>query len=192
MLDSTNKSKLNNIIFLAVIALLLIPQTRKPFQVLLHKGIALVNPVSIKDESERVVLNNYDWKFQKEDGTQYNFNKVKGKVIVINFWATWCPPCIAEMPSLQKLYSKYGDEVEFLFVTSDPIEKIRVFKNKNDYTFPVYQIISNPPEVLETTSIPRTLVVNQQGELIIDKSGAVDWFSDKIRKTLDSFLKKTT
>ena len=185
-----NKSKRNNIIFLVVIALLLIPQTRKPIQVLLHKGIALINPVSLTEISDRVTISNYNWKLQKEDGKPYNFEDARGKVIILNFWATWCPPCIAEMPSLQELYVKYGNEVVFLFATSDAITTAKAFKTKNQYTFPVYKILSNPPAELETSSIPRTLIFNQKGEIVIDKSGAVNWFGENIQSEIDKLLIK--
>ncbi|WP_299118075.1 TlpA family protein disulfide reductase [uncultured Winogradskyella sp.] len=182
-----NKTKRNNILFLVVIVLLILPQTRQPIQVLLHKGIALVNPVSV--EEENVALSNYDWRLKKEEGIAYNFNQSKGKIVIVNFWATWCPPCIAEMPSLQKLYDKYGQEVDFLFVTNDSIDKIKAFKEKYNYTFPVYQIQSNPTEELQTSSIPRTLIINQKGEIIIDKSGAVDWYNDSVQNVLDILIK---
>ena len=144
--------------------------------------------MSIEKESDRIVISNYDWKLKTEEGVSYNFNQSKGKVVIINFWATWCPPCIAEMPSLQKLYDKYGDKVEFLFVTNDSIDKIKAFKAKKNYTFPVYQILSNPIKELQTSSIPRTLIISQKGEIIIDKFGAVDWFGENIQNEMNKLL----
>lgn len=184
------KSLRNNIIFLIIIALVIIPQTRKPIQVLLHKGLSFFTSVKAIDSAERVTLRNYNWKLTNESGDTFNFEEIKGKVTVINFWATWCPPCIAEMPSLQKLYSKYKDDVEFLFVTSsDTKEIIKAFKAKNNYTFPVFQAKTNPPNILKTGSIPRTLIINKKGDLVIDKSGAVDWFGNNIQKEIDNLLK---
>ncbi|SHG39960.1 TlpA family protein disulfide reductase [Winogradskyella jejuensis] len=181
--------KKSNIIFIVILILLILPQTRTPIQVLLHKGIALINPVSAIEKNERVKIDNYNWQLITEEGETINLNQFKGKVILINFWATWCPPCIAEMPSLQKLYDKYEGKVEFLFVTNDPIEKIEAFKAKNNYTFPVYQIDSYPPNQLTTKSIPRTLIINKKGEIVMDKSGAVDWFNSKVQQQIELLLK---
>jgi len=91
-----SKSKRNNIFFLVVIALLIIPQTRKPIQVVLHKGLALFGP-SIESERNRKLITYQDWQLEDIGGNTINFKDLKGKVVFLNFWATWCPPCIAEM-----------------------------------------------------------------------------------------------
>jgi len=184
-----NKSKISNFFFLVVIVLLIVPQTRTSIQVVLHKAIALVNPVSIRKENKRAKLTDYDWNLIDENEVVFNFKNNKGKVIVVNFWATWCAPCIAEMPSLQKLYDTYGDKVAFMFITNDPLPKIEDFKTKHNYTFPVYLRRFNTPEILITKSIPRTLLIDQNGEILIDKSSAVDWFSVKIRKEIEKLIK---
>ncbi|WP_299129352.1 TlpA disulfide reductase family protein [uncultured Winogradskyella sp.] len=183
-----NKLTLRKSIFLVGIALLIIPQTRQPLQVLVHKGLALVNPVKKVSEDDRVKLNDYNWVLLEENHSSYNLKQTKGKVILINFWATWCPPCIAEMPSLQKLFDKYGEKVEFLFVTNESPEIIKAYKAKNNYTFPVYFRKSEAPEALITTSIPRTVIIDKNGQIVIDKTGAVDWFDTKIQKELNTLL----
>ncbi|TCK66621.1 thiol-disulfide isomerase/thioredoxin [Winogradskyella wandonensis] len=184
-----NRKRISNIIFLVAIVLLVIPQTRRPIQVTLHKALAIFNSPSIIKETQRTKLKDYNWSLIDETGKSYNLKNSKGKVIIINFWATWCPPCIAEMPSLQKLYDKYGDNAEFIFVTDDSIDKIEAFKAKNSYTFPVYQTASNPPDGLTTKSIPRTVIINKKGEIVIDKSGAVDWYNSKIQEQIELLLK---
>ncbi|MEF3080316.1 TlpA family protein disulfide reductase [Winogradskyella poriferorum] len=183
-----NNFKKSNIIFIILILLLIIPQTRQSIQIWLHKGIALINPVNEVSPDKRVRLESYDWQLVNENKATYNLKQAEGKVVLINFWATWCPPCIAEMPSLQDLYNDYGDKVEFLFITTDSFETVQAFKTKNNYTFPVYIRRSDYPKELITRSIPRTLIVNKQGDIIIDKSGAVDWNSDNIRAQLDQLL----
>ena len=183
-----SKKQRNNIIFLVLIALLIIPQTRTPIQVLLNKGIALFGP-SIEKESNREKILDYNWEL-KANSTQevVNFSNAKGEVIVINFWATWCPPCIAEMPSLHKLHDAYKDKVTFYFVSNEKPETVSAFLKKHNYTFEVYEPLTKYPEAFNVSSIPRTFLIDRQGNIVIDKTGAANWNSDKVRATIDELL----
>jgi peroxiredoxin len=97
---------------------------------------------------------------------------LKGKAVVINFWATWCVPCTHEIPSLQKLYEKYkGEGFEILAVsTDDDASKIRSFVAKNKLTF----LILNDPalrEKLGIEGIPANLFIDRQGRIRYRKTG---------------------
>ena len=186
-MKKNNTSRRNNIIFLLVIILLIIPQTRQPIQVTLHKALTYINSAKSIDASERKTLAHYNWKLRDESGLIYDFNQAKDKVVVVNFWATWCPPCIAEMPSLEKLYDKYKDDVVFLFVTNDDNALITKFKDSKNFTFPSYQPIDN--NLFEVNSIPRTFVIDKSGKIAIDKSGAIDWYSQSVQDEIDTLLK---
>lgn len=181
------KQKRNNIIFLIVIALFFIPQTRQPIQVFLQKGLALISP-SIEKKENQTKLVNYNWKLKDDRGTVFNFEKYKGKVVLINFWATWCPPCIAEMPSMQKLYNDYKDNVEFVFVTTDYYSEINPFLKKNNYTFKVVRSQEAYPDFFNINTIPRTFLIDKEGNVIIDKNGAANWNSNSVRNTIDDLL----
>lgn len=182
--------KRSNIFIIAIVLLLLIPQTRKPIQVFLNKGIALVVKPSPIDDSKRKTLTNYHWKLKSVEGETFNLDSVKGKVIVVNFWATWCPPCIAEMPSLEALYRNYAsnDDVVFLFVSNEDSNKLYEFMVHNNYSFPVYKPLTQYPSEFNVSSIPRTFVIGKTGDIVIDKSGAADWDSDVVKSTIESLL----
>ncbi len=182
------KSKRNNIIFLVIIALLIIPQSRQPLQVLLHKGMSYINQSSLIDEADRTAVAYSNWELKSDTNTTLDFNETEGKVVFINFWATWCPPCIAEMPSLQALYEDYNDKVVFLFVTSDDFETVEKFKTKKGFNFEVFKPLNEVPQELTSRSIPRTFIINRKGEIVVDESSAIDWNSKSVRSQLDQLL----
>ncbi|MGZ0016426.1 TlpA family protein disulfide reductase [Yeosuana sp. AK3] len=183
------KSQISNLFFILVILILIIPQTRKPIQVFLNKGMALISP-SVQTSEKAKALKSYDWKLKDENEQVFDFENAKGKVVLINFWATWCPPCIAEMPSMQKLYNDYQDKVVFLFVTTDWYSEINPFLEKNNYTFKVFRPLKNDSGLFNVSSIPRTFLIDKSGNIIIDEEGAANWNSDKVRATIDALLKE--
>lgn len=183
------KVKFRNILFLVVIILMIVPTTRKPIQVFIHKGLALISP-SKGEESNQRTLSNYNWNLQGSDATIYNFNEAKGRVVFVNFWATWCPPCIAEMSSINDLYKDYKDQVVFLLVTYEKKETVLDFVSKNDYDFKFYNPLSEEPNLLNTSSIPQTYVIDKSGNIVIEKTGAANWNSKSVRSLLEDLLKK--
>jgi len=182
-----SKSQQKNLLFLVVIALLIIPQTRQPIQVLLNKGLALFNPTVIDDENQKE-LDTYVWQLEDLNGNVLDFSTIKNKVVLINFWATWCPPCIAEMPGLEKLHNDYNDKIVFLFVSNEKKEKVSKFITKNNYGFNVYKPLTQYPKVFNVSSIPRTFLVDKKGKIVIDKTGASNWNSEKVRTVIDKLL----
>lgn len=184
------KAQIKNIVFIVVIALLLVPQTRKLIQVFVNKGLALISP-SIKEGGENKKLLGYDYNFVDKNNTVFNLEATKGKVVLINYWATWCPPCIAEMPSLQKLYADYRDKITFVFITSDGFNEVDAFLNEHGYTFNVYREMDDVfSKTLQINGIPRTLLVDKTGAIVIDETGAANWNSSKVRRKIDDLLAK--
>jgi thiol-disulfide isomerase/thioredoxin len=190
MAKQLKRFKTSSIIFIVIIALMIIPQTRQPIQIFLQKGIAMVVKPSVIDASERLKLSSYDWKLQDINGEVFNFSSGEGKVVVINFWATWCPPCIAEMPSLDKLYQQYeaNDAVVFLFVSNEDTAVIRDFITEKGFRFNAFQSTTQYLKEFDVSSIPRTFIISKQGEIVIDKYGVADWNSDTVKETIDELL----
>ncbi len=182
------KKHWSNIFFLAFLALLIIPQTRMPIQVFVQRLISF-SP-SEKSETERELLQDYNWNLQELNAEEVNFSQSEGKVTIVNFWATWCPPCVAEMPSFQKLYDSYGDKVDFYFVTSEKGEKVENFMNKNGYTLPIFRQIFEAPKKLQSQALPTTYLISKTGEIVVEEEGAADWNSKKMRTLLEELLTK--
>lgn len=108
------------------------------------------------------------------------FNKkvaaAKGKVVVVNFFASWCPPCKAEMPSLQRMYKKFpADKLEFFAVSVDEDTKaVQPFLGKMGATFAVFLCEPDLAEKLNISAIPRMLMFNSAGKLVLDAEGMMD------------------
>ncbi len=175
---------ISNILFIIALALVIYPKSRA----WIMRQIAF-SP-SIEKVENRAKLTDYNWQLKGLNTPDLDFNEAKNKVIIINFWATWCPPCIAEMPSLQDLYNDYKGKVQFMFVTNEELGKVKEFLLKNDYNLPVYNMLSREPNLLTTQSIPATYLISKNGEIVISKIGAANWNSSKVREQLDELLKK--
>ncbi|WP_150452249.1 TlpA family protein disulfide reductase [Arenibacter lacus] len=137
---------------------------------------------------EQVPLAAYEWELLDLEGNTLQFKSKKGTVVLLNFWATWCAPCIAEMPSLQQLYNDYGDKVSFMFVTNDDPSKVNAFLEKRSLELPVYYPNSPEPNVFSSKLLPTTYIVNEEGKIVVVETGAVDWNSEATRKLLDELL----
>ncbi|WGD34097.1 TlpA disulfide reductase family protein [Olleya sp. YS] len=176
------------ILFAVMLLLLIIPQTRQIIQIQLHKGLALFSP-SVESESNRKIITNYNWNLIDINGNKYNFRQAENKVVLVSFWATWCPPCIAELPSLQKLYEDYKDKIEFVFISNEKPEKLYQFSVHNGYTFTIYNPSeASPNKLFDVNSIPRNFLIDKTGQVVIDKSGAANWNSETVRNTIDKLL----
>lgn len=180
------KKHWSNILFVVLLALLIIPQTRMPIQVFVQRIISF-SPSETSVE-KRAVLQDYEWPLHTMEAQEVNFSVSEERVAVVNMWATWCPPCVAEMPSFQKLYDDYGNDVDFYFVTSEEPERVQRFMTKNDYDMPVYLQSYQAPAQMESTLLPTTFVISKKGEIVVKETGAADWNSKKTRAMLDRLL----
>lgn len=182
------KKKWTSLIFIALFALLIIPQTRMPIQIFFQRLMSY-SPSEI-DLKERETLKDYDWSLSDLTSGRINFSRSKGKVLIVNFWATWCPPCRAEMPDLHELYNSYGDRVDFYFISSEKPETIQYFLKKKDYNLPVFIQTGPAPLLLEISSLPTTFIISKGGEIVVRKSGAAKWNSKKIRFLIDELIEE--
>ena len=109
-----------------------------------------------------------DFDFLADDGTIQNTSSLRGKVVFINFWASWCPPCRAEFPSVEALYSKFKNNPDVFFLTisedDDPVAA-RSFMEKEQYSVPFYKAYGNVPAAIFSGSLPTTVVLDKSGKI---------------------------
>ena len=132
---------------------------------------------------------NYDFELYDAGKKKVEVNEFKGKVIFINVWATWCGPCRIEMPSIEKLYQSVDKEkVVFIMLAldqNDAYNKVTRFIQEKEFTFPVYFPAGKLPDALRVQSIPTTLVVDGQGNIVFREIGAANYDTEEFRKFIN-------
>ncbi len=124
------------------------------------------------------------------EGRTFNLTDQKGKVVLIGFWATWCVPCVAEMPFLKKLSEKYKEKGLEIFAvsTDEDLNKVRTFAIENDLNFPVVHSMSLG-KYFNVDSIPASLFIDKHGKLRYRKIGFVEGDEREIEVVIRELLK---
>lgn len=145
-------------------------------------AVALKTDRQVSDEA-------YSWQLTDTEGNSHGFTETKGKVVFLNLWATWCGPCLKEMPDIQKLYNDYGDKVGFLLVTEEETAKVEAFLQKKAYTLPIYFTDSGDmPKEIASKSMPTTYIIDKSGKIARAETGVANWNGSEVRAMLDSLL----
>lgn len=129
----------------------------------------------------------YQGAFLDLEGNRVMLEEYRGKTIFINLWATWCPPCRAEMPHIESLYKKVNgqENLEFLMIALDKeLEKSKDFIDKKGFTFPVVHASFGLNDALQSQSIPTTLVVDPNGEIVFYQEGMSNFDTQEFREFL--------
>ncbi len=110
------------------------------------------------------------------NGNTTDLQSLKGKKVFVNLWATWCPPCRAEIPSIEQLQSKVDKQkVAFVMLSlDDDFSKAKQFAKANNLKLPVYYPAESLPKMFSTDGIPATFIFNEKGELVKQNNGADD------------------
>jgi thiol-disulfide isomerase/thioredoxin len=182
VIDKLKKYK-SDLLWVAVIAILYFTGGIRWLQG--NLAMLIAGSPEISELSEEV---NMQWQLRTLEGEFADLADFDDKPVFLSHWATWCGPCVAEMPSIQKLYKDYGDKINFVLVSSENPQKILPFLEKNKYSMPVFRPLGQAPPLLESRSIPATFILNPQGQIVVKHIGAANWNSKSVRETLDAML----
>lgn len=132
--------------------------------------------------------------FSDLDGNSFSFADLRGKVVVLNLWATWCPPCRAEMPSLDKLWEKFKNDDRFrvLCISTETLEDVRKDSLPGTVTMPLYVFSTPVPEELDAEGLPTTYIFDREGRVVFGHTGMALWDAPEVVAYLEALLEKKT
>ena len=150
-------------------------------------GVAIVQAMDKKSEPDnlsqeaanmgglKVGAKAPDFELKTLTGETVKLSDLKGKKIMLNFWATWCPPCKAEMPAMEQFHKEAGDEVVILAVNIDPHLDVQAFVDENKITFPIpLDADDKVNEMYQVLSIPTTYFIDTKGNIGYKYIGAMN------------------
>lgn len=180
----------NGVVFIAFVILMVNPSAKA----MLIRGlmkVGLFQPRLSYPDTKKNSAVLPDVIFESADGRIVHLANLKGKVIFLNFWATWCPPCIAEMPSINSLYEKLKTNKNIVFIIADAdrnFQKSKPFMARHHFTMPLYQAASTIPESFLSHSIPTTTIIDRQGKVVFHQEGSADYSNPRVLQYLKSII----
>lgn len=197
-MNPKTKKIIGNVVFVLFIGLLIWPTSRSYFQQMLMK-IGLFKPTleAPKEVAEPIdavakpVSNTVS--FVNPLGDTIQVADLKGKVVFINFWATWCGPCRAEMPSINVLYDKFKDNPNIVFLIVEiegDKEKAAAFVKNEKLTLPISYPNSDIPKEWLSESIPSTVILDKNGNLATRHEGMADYSTPDVATFIQDLINK--
>ena len=204
MKKNTKKSLITNGIFAVAILLLFVTGAHTEVFGFMQRGflqtgimdpdlktaaeVAEISEAESAVATEKLPLKKADYNLLMRDinGERVSLEQFKGKVIFLNIWATWCPPCIAEMPGINELYKDVKDDkVAFVMLSMDQdFQKAIAYRSKKDYGFDIYHPVAPLPAMYNTGAIPTTFVIDPEGNLVLTHQGMGDFDTAEFREFL--------
>jgi len=181
------KKTILNVLLIAVILSFFVTPVGYYGKVWLNKIFAKTPEVILPEQ--RVTIKDYDWKLKNAQWDYFNFEKSKGNVVFVNFWASWRLPCLAELQDIQELYNTYHKKVDFYIITNEEREPVELFMEKHKFTFPVTYLIIGGRSPLEIMEPPASYLISKKGKIVIQATDIADWDNTTISNTLDALIK---
>ena len=128
------------------------------------------------------------------DGKKVDLSRLKGKIVLVHFWATWCPPCVEELPELDRFWQRYrGNPSIALYSVSvdDSWAAIDTFRKQHPFDLPLYRDPdSKTAHKFGTTKFPETYIADRSGKVLYHLANAIDWDSAQVTENIDALLKQ--
>ena len=103
-------------------------------------------------------------------------------------WASWRLPCAAELQSIQNLYDRYGNKIDWYIITDEEREPVEAFMLENDFSFPLTYLIIGEEAPFEIPEPPATYILDKEGRVRVQQDGIADWDNEKVYALLDQLI----
>lgn len=179
------------IVMIIFIGVLLVSPDAKSFVLRQLVSTGLFNAsLDQKDKADAKVVD-ADFDFTDEKGNIQNTSSLRGRVVFINFWASWCPPCRAEFPSIETLYNQFKDNPDIFFLTinedSDPAAG-KTYLVEEGFSVPMYQSMGNVSTEIYSGKLPTTVVLDKNGAVRYYHTGIANYASRKFVKQIEELI----
>lgn len=165
-----------------------------PFQLLLWSLLLIQCRVPVHNQVHQNKARIMDERLAKIkmtdlDGHPVTLAHFAGKPVFINFWATWCGPCISEMKSVETAAQRFGNDIVFLAASSEPLELLQSFSQTHTYSFKLVHLDVSYLDVY-VVALPTTFLVDRNGQLFSEEEGYRDWTNERIQNKLELLTKR--
>lgn len=144
-----------------------------------------------KPSNKSTAVSVQNFSVRNDKGKIINTSDLKGKVVFINFWASWCPPCRAEFPSIQKFYEQYKENEGLVFITVNLDEEVdagKIYLEKEQFSVPFLVPNGNIPNEYFRGSLPTTVVLDKAGKIRMHHAGMADYSKDSFYEEINQLL----
>ena len=182
----TNKKTILNVVLILFIVSFFVTPIGNYGKIWLNKLFSF-SPNVVEDANQKKI-SDYDWKLKDEQWDFFNFEKSKGNVVFINFWASWKLPSEAELASVQEMYDQYKDKIDFYIITNENRPPVEEFMEKHEFTFPVTYLIIGEKMPVDADKVPSSYLIDKEGNIVIHTEKISDWSTSEVYALLDGLI----
>lgn len=182
------KKTIINVLLIAFVVSFFVTPVGYYGKVWLNRVLAQTPKIILPENRERIA--NYDWRLKNTEWNHFNFEKSKGNVVFINFWASWQLPCAAELQEIQEVYNIYKGRVDFYIITNEERPPVEEFMIKNKFTFPVTYLIIGGKSPLNVLEPPASYILSKKGDIVVKEEDIADWDNTTISNLLETLIKE--